>query len=153
MFLLFWVCSNGSDSVETISQRSAVSQSFIALRFSTLSGRSGRRGMKDCAYSGWLCRVRWGNTESLAGCLIFMKHEKWPSQSKIASSEQLDTYISAKRSVYYVNTDLCIRWKLKPLSNHQQRFKQAGFHWFALVLCCELVLVRALGQTCFFLFS
>lgn len=84
--------------------------------------------MKDRAYSGWLRCVQWGNTESLAGCLVDVKCEKWPSESEIVLSEQLDTYISAKRSAYYVNTDLCIRWKLNSLSNCQQRFKQARFH-------------------------
>lgn len=44
----------------------------------------------------------WESTESLAGCLIFMKCEKWLSQSEIVSSEQLDTYVSSGRSVYYV---------------------------------------------------
>lgn len=154
VFLLFSLCSNGSDRVETISQRGAVfSHDVVASQLSDSAHQTaGVEGEKDRAYSGWLCCVRWGNTGSLAGCLIFMKCEKWPWQSEIVSSEQLDTYISARRSVY-VNTDLCVRWKHNPLSGRQQRFKQAGFCWFALVLCYKLVLVRALGQTCFFLFS
>lgn len=75
-----------------------------------------------------------GNTESWPGCLVFVKGEKWPSQPEIVSSEQRDPCLSAPGAVCYVNAVLCIRWKLQPLSNHQQRFKQAGLCRFASLL-------------------
>lgn len=79
-------------------------------------------------------RCPMGNMESLAGSLVFMKGEKWPSEPEIVSSEQRDPCLPAPRAVYYVNTVLCARWKLQPLSNLQQRFKQAGLCSFASVL-------------------